>query len=169
MPIVCFEGVAELEMILLESEQTELTATECGVELIEVTGKAAFVEISPHGCQSVDELHIAVTVVDHAIQVFVDGEETDHLQVWQHVEEYLPRFLTWGEGVGIEVVDVLLLKLFDGHEHRRGVEHHLHPLHVCRRQDGGFQGLPEVGSHRDAAFHHVGLIAEWLFLISRVG
>ncbi len=165
----CLKVVTELKTVLLEGKKTELTAIERGVELIEVASETALVHMAPDGCHSVDELHIGISVVDHAVQVFVDGEETDRLQVGQHVEEYLPRLLTRGEGINIEVVDVLLLKLFDGHEHRRGVEHHLHPFHVCRRQGGSLQGLPQIGSHRDAAFHHIGLIAEWLFLVSRVG
>jgi len=167
--MACLEGVAELEAVLLEGKQTELAIVEGGVEFVEVASETALVLMAPDGCQGMDELCVVVTVSDDAIQVFVHREEAHRLQVGQHIEEHLPRLLSRGKGIGVEVVDGLLLKLLNGNEHRQRVEHHLYPFDICRWQGSRLQGLPQVGSHRDAAFHHVRLMMERMLLVGRVG
>ena len=64
------EGVAELETVLLEGKQAELSPQERGVELVEIACEAALVRVAPNGSEGVDELHVVIMVADHAIQVF---------------------------------------------------------------------------------------------------
>ena len=56
-----------------------------------------------------------------------------------------------------------LFKLLDGYQHRWGIDKHLSLLDVRVRchQVSTLEGLAEIGRHGDAAFHDVGLKAQW--------
>ena len=69
------KDVAEAEPVLLEDEQMYLACLEAGIELVEVAGEAALVQMAPHWGHRVDELYVVVTVADNAIQIFVDRED----------------------------------------------------------------------------------------------
>ena len=114
------------------------------------------------------ELCILIVVVDHHVQVLVDGEDANSLQVGQHVEEHALQFLTWRESVVVQVVDVFFLKLLDGHEHGKSVQQHLYPSCGNGCEIGSLEGLAQVGGHRYAALHNVGLVNERPVLIRRV-
>ena len=109
--------VAELETVLLETEQVEVLAVEIAVELVAMSCETALVKMAPYGCHRLDILHMVELVIDDVVQVFVDGKEADGLQVRQHVMAHDALFMSSGEGMIEERLDIFLLKLLDRHQH----------------------------------------------------
>ena len=167
--VVGLERIAELEAVLLEAEDVDVTLVEIGVELVAMTSVAALVEIAPDGSHRLDEDHIFELVAEHASEILVDGKDTDALQVGQDVVEDGALFLAGREGVVEDRGNGFLLELFYGNEHGWCVDEHLGPTGVDGHQVGRLEGLAEVGSHRDAALDDIGFVEVGPLRIGEVG
>ena len=83
--MVDFKRIAELETVLLEAEYVELAFVEVGIELVAMARETTLVEIASDRCHRLDEDHIVELVAENSAEVFVDGKETDGLQIGQHI------------------------------------------------------------------------------------
>ena len=160
--------VAVLEAVLLETEQVKAFAVEIAVEFVAMPRKTALVEMMPDRCHRLDMLHMVKLVVDHVVQIFVDGKETDGLLVGQHVITHDVLFLSSGEGMVEECLDIFLLKLLDRHQHLRGVQQHVGTVDGSIDQEVALEGLAQIDSHRDTGFHDVRLIDDGLHRVRGV-
>ena len=157
--------VAELKTVLLETEEVELAAMEITIEFVAVPGKTALVEMVPDGCHRLDELHLTEAVGEHTMEIFVDGKETDGLQVRQYVKENDTFRWARGKGMVEKHFHIFFLELFDGHKHGRCIYQHLQAL-IARR--GGLEGLTQIGCHGDAALDDIGFINQRALLVRSV-
>ena len=160
----CLEGVGKLKSVLLETEDVQLLFVETAIELITVTSETALVEMMPDGRHRLDELHTFKTVIEYLVQILVDSKETDGIESRQHIVEYDAFLFVLGRETVIEQrLNECLFELLDGYQNRWGIDKHLSLLDVGvgSHQVSTFEGLAEIGRHRDTAFHDVGLKAQW--------
>ncbi len=158
--------VAELKPVLLERADVELLIVEITVYLTAMTRETALVEMVPYGDHDMDDLHIIEMVVEHRQEVFVDAEDADGIQCGEHVVTDHILFVS-GEGMQIECGGIGFLELLYGYHQHGGVDQYAGSGQV----DGsgvGLEGFAEVGDHRNAAFHNVGLMQYGLFCIRRI-
>ena len=158
--------VAELKPVLLERADVELLVVEKAVDLAAMARETPLVQIGPYGCHGMQELYIVEMVGEHHQQVFVDAEDTDGIQRGEHVVTH-NVFFAFGEGMQIEGGGVGFLKLFDGHHQHGGVDQYARRGQVDGTRVGS-EGFAEVGGHRDAALHDVGLMLHGLLCIGGV-
>ena len=78
---------------------------------------------------------------------FVDGKETDGLLVGQHVITHNALFLSSGEGIVEECLDIFLLKLLDRHQHLGGVQQHVGTVDGSIDQEVALEGLAQILLH----------------------
>ena len=151
------KGVTELEAVLLETEYIEMLVVEISIELIAVTCKAALMQMVPYRHHSMDKLNVVEAVVDGPLYLLDDSEQAYRLQIGQHivVHDAFSR-LHW-QGVVEDGFHILFLKLLDRHQYRWGVDQQLATADIGRQQFNALEGLSQVGRHRDAAPHDVGL------------
>ncbi len=160
----CLEGVSKLKSVLLETEDVQLLLVETAIELITVTSETALVEMMPDGRHRLDELHTFKTVIEYLVQILVDSKETDGIESRQHIVEYDAFLFVLGRETVIEQrLNECLFELLDGYQNRWGIDKHLSLLDVGvgSHQVSTFEGLAEIGRHRDTALHDVGLKAQW--------
>ena len=163
--IVDLKAVTELKTVLLETEEVELSAVEIPVELVAMSSETALMEMVPDGGHRLDELHLTEAVGQHAMEIFVDGKETDGFQLRQYVIENDTFCGARGEGMVEEHFHVFFLELFDGHEHGRRIYQYLQTFILWRRD---LEGLAQIGCHGDAALHDIGLIIQRALLVGSV-
>ena len=158
------EGVAELEAVLLEREDVELLVVEIAVQFAAVPRETALMEVTPYWCHHMDDLHFVEMVIDNRSQVFVDAEYGDGIQVGQHIIDHVVLLTLW-EGVAVECLDFTLLKPFHRYHQHLRIDEDLSTSDVLGQDVHCLKGLPQVGSHRHTALHHIRLIDDRLLQV----
>ena len=156
MSIVHLKLIAELKTVLLEREHIKPALTEIAVELVAGTGERPLVEMPPYRRHSHDKLRIAEVIVDNQLQVFVHSKHRDGIQVRQHIIEHGILVMA-RKGVAIEFHYVGFLKLLYRHHQHWHIHQYLYLADILTAQVGTLERLTQVGSHRHAALHHIGL------------
>ena len=159
------EGVAELKPVLLETEDVEVLLVEIAIQLMARASIAALMQMTPHGRDGCDDLHILEMVVNHQSQVLVHRKHSYRIEVGQHVKAHRVLLLL-GEGATVHLVDILLVKQFHRHHQHVGVEHHPHSGWWVQQQVGCLKRLAQVGCHRYAALDDIRFVDD-VFLILR--
>ena len=116
--VLCQEGVAELETVLLEGEHLQLLLVEIAVEFVTIARVAALMQVTPNGSHRHDDLHGREVVINHELQVSVHGEHSHGIQVGQHIEEHA-ILLVAGESVVVEFFHLILIEHLDRHHQHR--------------------------------------------------
>ena len=128
---------------------------EVTIEFAARAGKAALMQVTPYGRERNDHVDILEMVVDNQSQVLVHRIDSHAVQVWQHVIVYSQGLLA-GESMEIERLCLFFVEALHGNHQHISVKHHPDTLGRIHQQFAGLESLAQVGSHRYAAFHHVG-------------